>query len=116
MGRISVLLIEDEEFSIFMMEEMLELIGCKVDSASTVHKAVEYAKKNVYDYYLVDLIMNGESGLDALKKINVPEVSKKVIILSANINSLNLDQARNLGVTKFLPKPVKIDDLKKMIC
>ena len=112
----TVLLIEDEEFSIFMMEEMLELIGCKVDSANTVQKAVICSKKISYDYYLVDLIMNGESGLDALKEMNISEISKKVIILSANINSLNLDQARKMGVTKFLSKPLKIDDLKRMMC
>lgn len=116
MDSFSVLLIEDEEFSIFMMEEMLGLIGCKVDSADTVQKAVDYAGKHLYDYYLVDLIMNGESGLDALKEMNISEISKRVIILSANINSLNLDQARSIGVTKFLSKPIKIDDLKKMIC
>ena len=116
MDNFSVLLIEDEEFSIFMMEEMLGLIGCRVDSANSVQKAVDYSKKNLYDYYLVDLIMNDESGLDALKEMNIPEVSKRVIILSANINSLNLDHARRMGVTKFLPKPIKIDDLKKMIC
>ncbi len=115
MDKYSVLLIEDEEFSIFMMQEMLELIGCKVDSANTVQKAVDYSKKHLYDYYLVDIIMNEESGLDALKEMNISEVSKRVIILSANINSLNLDQARSIGVTKFLPKPIKIDDLKKMI-
>lgn len=116
MDKLSVLLIEDEEFSIFMMEEMLELIGCKVDSANTVQKAVDFSQKHSYDYYLVDLIMNGESGLDALKGMNIPEISKRVIILSANINSLNLDHARSIGVTKFLPKPIKIDDLKKVIC
>ena len=115
MGNLSVLLIEDEEFSIFMMEEMLSLIGCDVDSANTVQKAVDFSKKKSYDFYLVDLIMNDESGLDALTKMEISDISKRVIIISANINSLNLDRARNKGVTKFLPKPVKIDDLKKMI-
>jgi DNA-binding NtrC family response regulator len=110
-----VLLLEDEADVRFMMNEMLELLDCNVDLAANAAKALELSEKNTYDYYLIDIIMEGESGLDALLRMPVPDIPSQVILVSANINALNFERASAMGVTKFLTKPIKMSELEKMM-
>lgn len=110
-----VLLLEDDEDAAFMMCEMLEILNCSVDTAKNVSDALALFKKNSYDFYLIDIIMEGKSGLEALKEMEIDNISRKVIIVSANINSMNMDMARSKGVTRFVSKPVKIDELIKYL-
>jgi DNA-binding NtrC family response regulator len=113
--KLSVLLLEDEEITGFMMSEVLEFLNCTVDIASTVSKGIELARRKSYDYYLIDIVMNNESGLEAIKHMAITDVARKVIIVSATINSMNIDEARLAGVARFIAKPIKLDDLAKLL-
>jgi DNA-binding response OmpR family regulator len=111
----NILLLEDEDDAAFMMTEMLELLGYEVETIPGVSEAILISKNRKFDFYLVDIILGDKSGFDAIREMKIDDIPGKVIIVSANVNSMNIDSLRNLGVTKFLPKPVKIDELGKLI-
>ncbi|MBN2145047.1 MAG: response regulator [Candidatus Aureabacteria bacterium] len=112
---LTILLLEDEEDVRFMMSEMLEFMDYEVDIANNAEEAISLSKRKQYDYYLIDIVMEGKSGLDALREMPINDVKNSVVIVSANINTGNLEIAQSLGVTKILPKPIKINDLERML-
>jgi DNA-binding NtrC family response regulator len=112
---LTILLLEDEEDVRFMMSEMLEFMEYKVDVANNAEEAIALSKKKEYDYYLIDIVMEGKSGLEALKEMPIQDMKNSVVIVSANINTGNLEIAQSLGVTKILPKPIKINDLERVL-
>ncbi|MCK5706741.1 MAG: response regulator [Candidatus Aureabacteria bacterium] len=114
MEKIKILLIEDEPNVQFMMKEMLEFLGCDVTPASLASEAVRYSEKNTYDYYFVDIVMPDMDGLEAVERMLLMDIPEKVVVISANLNTVNVEKARRLGIEKFVAKPVKMYDLKRI--
>ena len=109
-----ILLIEDEPNVQYMMKEMLEFLGCDVTPASLAQEAVAYAEKQRFDFYFVDIVMPDMDGLEAVERMLLVDIPEKVVIISANLNTVNVQKARQLGIEKFVAKPVKMYDLKRI--
>lgn len=63
-------------------------------------------KKERPEVTLMDLLMPGLSGQEVLKLIKGMEAKAKVIILTADIQKYTRDEVEELGVTKFINKPI----------
>jgi CheY-like chemotaxis protein len=109
-----ILLIEDEPSVQFMMKEMLEFLGFEVKAASLAMEAINLAAKERFDYYLVDIVMPDLDGIEAVERMTLVDIPQKVVIISANLNGVYVQKARNLGIEKFVAKPVKMYDLKRV--
>lgn len=75
----------------------------------TSHDGVEgwnLYKKERPEVTLMDLLMPGLSGQEVLKLIKGMEAKAKVIILTADIQKYTRDEVEELGVTKFINKPI----------
>jgi len=110
-----ILLIEDEPNVLFMMKEMLEYLGCEVKTASLAQEALAIAEKENFDYYFVDIVMPDMDGLEAIERMLLVDIPKKVVIISANLNTANVEKARRLGIERFVAKPIKMYDLKRIL-
>lgn len=112
----SILILEDEEDVRFMMMEMLEFMDYQVDLAHTADEAINLSRQHTYDFYLIDIVMAGKNGLEALEEMeNIHDYARSVVIVSANITTLNMEKAKKLGISKFLPKPIKMEDLQRTL-
>ncbi|MBN1522684.1 MAG: response regulator [Candidatus Aureabacteria bacterium] len=109
-----VLLVEDDYSVQRMMKEMLEVLGCDVTIATLGEQAVQIARKDSFDYYLVDILMPDIDGLEAVEKMLISGVSQKVVVTSADLSPENLEKARILGIQKFLSKPIQMYDLERL--
>lgn len=109
MAKHSVLIVEDEQ----SMRESYKLLlenRYNLYLASNAVEAFECVKKEALDLILLDIMLPGMNGLDALKKIK--ELSNvEVIMVTADKTVRTAIQAVKLGAYDYISKPFDIDDL-----
>lgn len=67
------------------------------------------------DIILMDINIQGENGIQVIEKIRREDKKTKIIILSAHKNEEYLFSAIELGIIKYLVKPVKRSELKQAL-
>jgi CheY-like chemotaxis protein len=72
-----------------------------------------FVMKQPPDLVVLDINMPGGTGLGVLRKLKMSNKTKSVpvVVLTANTDSALPDEARQLGATHFLTKPVDPDAL-----
>ena len=56
-----ILVVEDEVMVAMMLEDMVQDLGCRVDLAPTIGKALDSLRKNVPDGVLLDMAFTARS-------------------------------------------------------
>lgn len=112
-----VLIIEDDQsFSRLIKFNLESDINTEVDVADNYLKGLSMSINNDYDLYLVDLNLDGESGIDLIKILaKNKKIDNKVIIVSSLITKELQIEGYNLGVSNFVAKPVDLDLLKSIM-
>jgi PAS domain S-box-containing protein len=83
-------------------------LGTNCDAASDWEEAASLMQKNgPYDIYFAGRGTHGEDGLELARRIREKSLGKPVIVMApATEWNLIEDEARSLGMNKFLPKPL----------
>ncbi len=71
--------------------------------------------KNCPDIIITDINMPGMNGLELIKKIRSTNNEVEIIILSAHTNTEYFLEAVKLNLVSYLIKPIKSDDIRKII-
>jgi DNA-binding response OmpR family regulator len=116
MKTLSVLLVEDFKPLRLEMGEVLESICKTVSIAEEGQKALflyEQALQegHTFDLVISDIQMPVMDGIQLSKKIREQNENQAIIILSAHSDSEYLVDLINIGISKFLTKPINHDDL-----
>lgn len=105
MGKLSILVAEDEPLTRMDLKEMLEGAGYFVcGEANNGNKAVDLAKQLMPDLAILDIKMPGLDGLEAAKILhgmNIP-----VILLTAYSQQNFINRAEKVAVYSYLIKPI----------
>ncbi len=115
----TILLLDDNADIVTLLEMVLNQQGYEVISGRNGQEGLELLKKslNVPDLIISNYYMPQMDGLDFLGAVREhPQYSTIPFILltAAPVNQWQLE-ANKLGANAFLPKPFKIDLLKKTI-
>ncbi|WP_299693113.1 response regulator [uncultured Tateyamaria sp.] len=116
-----VLLIEDDEFTRFMMREIISGLGVEVEIASNGDEGCKLLEKQPGEFGLVlmDLHMPVMSGIDATLKIRNevqdPPSKVPIIAVTADVTYHNSSRVAELGMNGFTPKPVSPGTLLSLI-
>lgn len=78
-------------------------------------QAIELYKKNYPEIVFLDLTMPEVNGFEALKEIKNFDNNAKVIIVSADIQKLSIEKAKELGAFNFIKKPIDSTKMKQII-
>lgn len=81
------------------------------DGEDGYNKYLEYKPKIIIN----DILMPKMNGFNMIKKIKASDEGEKIIVLSAYDDKKYLHVAIELGVYRYLQKPVKINDLVKSL-
>jgi two-component system chemotaxis response regulator CheY len=111
-----ILIIDDSPVFRTTIRNTLELAKHNVvGEAGNADEAYKFLETNKPNLVLLDLLMPGKSGLDALKKIkqNFPDLD--ILILTAVNQQIITERARNLGASGILFKPFDSDELLEII-
>lgn len=119
---LKILLVEDNEMNREVGVEILEDIGCIVDTASDGVEAVSKVRNSApgdYDVILMDIQMPLMNGYEATKSIRALPDSKlssiKIIALTANAFEEDRKDALAMGMDAHLPKPINVTKLLETI-
>lgn len=118
-GEIRVLVAEDNKINQLFARTVLTKNGFKVDIANNGKKATELFEQNAYDIVLMDLHMPEMDGYDATRHIrNKMEGEDKhvpIIALTAAATKSEIDKCYSEGMTDFISKPFKSEELIEKI-
>ena len=109
----TILLIEDNEDVVRFLLRLLEPLGAEVVAAADGEAARRASKTRPPDLMLVDLVLPGMSGLDAVRAIKKDDprlAATPVVVLTAHPSPDNIREAVDLGVVDFLMKPAFLSE------
>ncbi|OPZ08808.1 MAG: Transcriptional regulatory protein ZraR [candidate division BRC1 bacterium ADurb.BinA292] len=110
-----VLIVDDEDTIRFILRELLEREGCIVDEAENGVEALNMARRNGYDLYLLDMKMPEMDGLAALRQIRrIYPDALAVMITAFGSNQLALDCLK-AGAYDYFTKPFNIEELRILL-
>ena len=109
---ISILFVEDDKGISKKMEILLYEIFSKIEVAFDGNEALEkyynfYKANNEYpDLIITDIRMPNMDGIELIKHIYKENANQKIIVLSAHNESEYLIELVNLGIYRFILKPM----------
>ncbi len=113
-----VLLVDDTAANLFVTTNILESMGCRIDTAKDGIEAIEIIEKNDYDIILMDCQMPRMDGYTATQKIRSGEEKgqhRTIIAFTANAMAYDKQKCLDAGMDDYLIKPIKKHNLANML-
>ena len=105
-----ILIVEDDK----ILSKTIEQCICKkydTDRAFDGAEGLIYARQNIYDVIILDLMMPIMSGYDVLKKLREEKIFTPVLILTAKDGLEDKLKGFKLGADDYLSKPFEREEL-----
>lgn len=113
-----ILIAEDNLVNQKLTISLLKLMGYRVDAVINGKEVLEILEEKDFDIILMDIQMPEMNGIEATEKImeTIPlEKQPLVIALTANAMAGDRENCLEAGMVDYMAKPVKINELQKMI-
>lgn len=111
-----LMLVDDHPLFIESLQYLLETYGIEVSGvANNGKEAVGKARLLRPDMILMDIMMPGCSGIDALKLIKAELPDTKIVMLTASDEDENLFEAVKYGASGYLLKSTNANTLVEML-
>jgi signal transduction histidine kinase/CheY-like chemotaxis protein len=112
---ISILIVEDNIMNQKVIGTMLKSLGYSFDIANDGYAGYLQAKTRKYDLIFMDLIMPEMDGFESSRKILEFDKSTLIVAFTADNMPESKRKAELSGIRDFISKPVRIEELKKLI-
>jgi DNA-binding response OmpR family regulator len=111
-----LLLVEDELDIVSCFKEYFEIKKFTVSTCPTGEEALTLLENEKPDIAVLDLLLAGKlDGLGVLREANKLSPSTKVIMLTGSDTIETEKEARKIGISRYLHKPVGIKELHSVI-
>lgn len=110
-----VLLVDDEVDFLDTLSERMRTRGMEVSTSSSGAEALKKVEQESYDVIILDLMMPGVDGLEALKILKEKKPELQVILLTGHASVEKGIEAMKLGAMDFLEKPADLSQLTEKI-
>ena len=107
----SVLIVDDDEGAVETLTDILTAKQYQVEIARSGEDAISLARTTPFDAILMDIVMPGVNGVEALRSIRAAAPETKVIMMTAYTRHELVEQARKAKAFAVLLKPLDIDRL-----
>ncbi len=111
MGEATILIVDDELIMRESLAGWLQRDGHQVDTAESGEEALEKVEEKRYDILLVDIKMEGISGLDVLKRVREDDPDIAVVMITAYGSISTAIDAMKNGAQDYLLKPFDPNEL-----
>ena len=115
MSGAKILIVDDELIVRESLGGWLERDGHKVDKAGSGEEALEKCSNTRYDILLLDIKMEGMSGLEVLKRVKENDPDMSVVMITAYGSIPSAIEAMKSGAYEYLLKPFDPDELMVLI-
>ena len=106
---------DDEENARTALSKILTHEGYDVSSAENGLEALNFLRNRDVELIITDINMPQMNGLTFLRELNRSYPQSNVIMITAHGEVESYLEAMNLGAFEYINKPLKYDDLKKVI-
>ncbi len=110
-----ILVVDDEQKTLDIVEDILRHEGYRVSLAATAADALRIASQEDPDLILLDLFMPGVSGTELLRQLVALDSMRPVIVISAHADIPRAVEATLHGASNFLEKPLKLPELLRHV-
>ena len=111
-----VLIVDDEPKFGHIVSGFLLGRGYEVETACSASEALTKLEQFQPDVVLLDIVMPGLSGLDALKLIRMRPFPPRVIMVTSTDADQTAASAIQQGAEAYMNKPVDLNELDRLIC
>lgn len=118
--RRTVLLVEDDSISAFLMEELLQNFHpnkYKIDYNHVIngYEAIDFCKNNKVDLILMDIKLGDSNGIDISRQIKKTHPNLTIVAQSAYCSDEIKKQAYEVGCDDYLTKPISLKEFKTIL-
>jgi DNA-binding response OmpR family regulator len=118
--RLQLLLVDDNEYMRGVLKTVLRAIGVKdIVAVDSGEAALETLRRQSCDIALIDWMMQPMAGPDLVRYLRNSELSPNpylpIIMVTAHTEIRHITEARDIGITEFLAKPVTAKGLLERI-
>jgi two-component system, OmpR family, response regulator CpxR len=106
-----VLLVDDEEQFVEVLAQRLETRDFHVNSVFNGDDAIEFVSSHDVDVVVLDVLMPGRDGLEALREIKRIKPLVEVVMLTGHATVQTAIEGMKLGAYDFLMKPTDTSEL-----
>ena len=108
-----ILIVEDDDVSFFLLEEIFALSKFQLTRAFNGQEAIDYFHKNKYafDIILMDIRLPKINGYEATQKIKALNPSIPIIAVTAYTHSQGVLDCFAFGCDDFISKPFNINTM-----
>ena len=112
-----ILIIDDSPSVLAILEDMLDELGYEVVAATHGKQACQLLETNRYDLIITDLTMPVMDGIafaqTAKQMLNCKFIP--IVMLSSEEDETKIAEAKKVGISTFLRKPIKETQLKTIL-
>ena len=112
-----ILLCEDDKDNRWVIRELLEMLGYRLDVVESSEEALIQMQHRRYDAVLLDVRLPGRSGIELTRSIRsgeerVENQSQYIIAVTAYAMNEDREKCLEAGMNDYIRKPVEIHELK----
>lgn len=108
-----LLIVEDDESFARTLKRSFERRGYRVLHASSQDQVVELLQTESPKYAVVDLKLDGASGLSCVQTLHAHDEAMNIVVLTGFASIATAVEAIKLGARHYLAKPSNTDDIEK---
>lgn len=110
-----ILVVDDEENTRMALTRLLNHEGYEVKTAANGLEALNSLRTSPVELIITDLNMPEMNGLEFLRELNREYPASNVIMITAYGEVESYLEALNLGAFEYLNKPLRLEDLRKVM-
>lgn len=108
-----MIIVEDDFIFASVLKRSFERRSYRVLLAEGFDQLVELLKVHSPGYAVVDLKLNGPSGLACVEVLHAHNPAMAIVVLTGYVSIATAVEAIKLGALQYLAKPADIDDIEK---
>src|SRR5882672_2500637 len=106
-----LIIIDDEQANLDLISAALEHLDLEIHTTTDPRQGLELVHSLRPKIVLLDLVMPGIQGMDALRQIVSIDPGIDVILMTGYYSTESAVEAIQAGATDYLPKPFSIEKL-----
>src|SRR4030065_2557329 len=110
-----ILVVEDDAEMKSLLKDFFEEDRFEIDSVSNGSEAFRKIAREPFDLIITDIRMPGLTGLDILPGIKKLQPEVSIIVITAFGSEEVHRKALDRGASAYLEKPIRMDELRKLI-
>lgn len=111
----SILIVDDNDFNLIAMKNIIQKWDYQVDTFTHPHEAIQAYKQKHYQLVITDLKMNQMNGIEVTKRIREINPDQSIIIITAFGDIETAVIAIRNGATDYIERPVNMEYLRLKI-